>query len=942
MNEQLKIIITASTSAAKKAIKEVREEIEKTSQSAKKNGKSISDSMKAVAKGAAIAVGAIAAITGALVAFGKSTIEAQKNISKLNAAFLASGSSTKQAGETYKNLYRFMGDSGAATEAAQQLALITTNTEDLAEWTKILQGVYATMGSTLPIESLAEAANETINVGKVTSSMADALNWVGISEDAFNEQLAQTASIEEREVLVRSTLNALYSNAANIYERNNHALLAYNQSQAQVDLALARAGRAIMPLMTALNNLAATLLTVLRPAFEVVAGIIAIFVEWIMVAVSWVSAFFSLFSGKGSGATKEVSENIKDTGKNVKNLYGGLGGISSGLNKAASAAKELKKQTMGFDELNVVSSQDAGSSGAGASGGAGGGGVPMPDLSSLTDFELPGLEEFEKSVDSVKEKIKSILILVGLIGGAILGAWLYLEYWPGSMQKFLAALKLSDADMALLHNKIKNFTSTLMIIAGAILLIQGYSDAWVNGIDWGNLAAMLGGVALVVGGIALSFGALYAGAAAIGAGIALVVVGIKDFITNGYSMEAVLTILAGVIAVVVGVCLAFNAALLANPITWVVIAIAALVAAFVILWNECEGFRNFFIALWEGIKKIVDVVVDWVVNAFNVVVAFFKENWQALLLLLVNPFAGAFKLLYDNCDGFRAFIDEWVQKIGKFFQNLWTGIKDTFSNVKEWFSEKFSAAWEAIKFIWDAVIGYFSAIWESIALVFSVVKAVLSGNWQEAWDGIKAIVDVWGSYFSGIWEGIKTVFSSVKTWFSNTFSAAWQAVKDVFAGWGTFFSGLWETIKTTFSKLGSSIGSAIGDAVKSGINGIITMIENTINKAINLINGAIDLINKLPGVSVSKLTRLTMPRLAKGGIVDTATVAMIGEAGKEAVIPLENNTEWMDKLAERLAEKNSAPSKIVLMLDGKELGWANIHSINDITKQTGTLPLVLA
>ena len=221
MNEELKIIIKAVNDSAKKAVKEVRDELDNVKDSAQKNSKSISDSMKTIAKGAAIAAGAIATVTCALVAFGKSTIETQKNISKLNTAFLAAGGTTKQAGETYKNLYRFMGDSDAAIEAAQQLALITNNEKNLAEWTKILQGVYATMGSTLPIESLAEAANETINVGKVTGVMADALNWVGVSEDEFNARLAETASLSEREDLVRSTLNNLYMNAASIYESNN-------------------------------------------------------------------------------------------------------------------------------------------------------------------------------------------------------------------------------------------------------------------------------------------------------------------------------------------------------------------------------------------------------------------------------------------------------------------------------------------------------------------------------------------------------------------------------------------------------------------------------------------------------------------------------------------------------------------------------------------------
>ena len=82
--------------------------------------------------------------------------------------------------------------------------------------------------------------------------------------------------------------------------------------------------------------------------------------------------------------------------------------------------------------------------------------------------------------------------------------------------------------------------------------------------------------------------------------------------------------------------------------------------------------------------------------------------------------------------------------------------------------------------------------------------------------------------------------------------------------------------------------------------------------------------------------------MAKGGIVNSATLALFGEQGREAVVPLENNTEWMDVLANRIAERNSTPSKIVLMVDGKELGYASINSINGITKQTGKLQLALA
>lgn len=117
---------------------------------------------------------------------------------------------------------------------------------------------------------------------------------------------------------------------------------------------------------------------------------------------------------------------------------------------------------------------------------------------------------------------------------------------------------------------------------------------------------------------------------------------------------------------------------------------------------------------------------------------------------------------------------------------------------------------------------------------------------------------------------------------------------------------MWDTIKSTFSNLGSSLSDAIGGAVKSGLNGVLSMIERTINNGISLINGAIGLINALPGVNVGTIGELSLPRLAKGGIVDNATTAIIGEDGREAVIPLEHNTKWIDVMASKLASKLSS------------------------------------
>jgi phage-related minor tail protein len=356
-----------------------------------------------------------------------------------------------------------------------------------------------------------------------------------------------------------------------------------------------------------------------------------------------------------------------------------------------------------------------------------------------------------------------------------------------------------------------------------------------------------------------------------------------------------------------------NAAMSANPISLVVIAIAALVAAFVVLWNKSEAFRNFWIGLWDNVKAVASTAWEAITGFFSAAWDTIKAVWDVVLGYFQTLWAGiqtTFSVVSEVLSGFFSAAWNAIKAIWDFvvgyYQGIWNGIKAVFSVVSSVLTSFFSAAWNGIKAVWNAVVAYYQGIWNGIKAVFSVVSSVLTEFFSAAWNGIKGIWDAVSGYFSGIWESVKSVFSGVESWFQSIFSAAWTAVQGVFSNFGSFFQGLWDTIKSTFSNLGSSLSDAIGGAVRSGLNGVLSMIENTINNGIGLINGAIGLINKLPGVSVGTIGELSLPRLAKGGIVDNATTAIIGEDGREAVIPLERNTKWIDVMASKLASKLSS------------------------------------
>ncbi|VLP65605.1 TMP repeat family [Streptococcus pneumoniae] len=344
---------------------------------------------------------------------------------------------------------------------------------------------------------------------------------------------------------------------------------------------------------------------------------------------------------------------------------------------------------------------------------------------------------------------------------------------------------------------------------------------------------------------------------------------------------------------------AFNAALavLTSPITWIIAAIAALIAIGVLLYQN-----------WDT------------------VVEFAKTAWQGL------------------CD----FISGICRAIGEFFSGLWTKLQEIFEPIGQWFGEKFQQAWDAIVNVFTPIGSWFGQRWADVTSALANIGAWFTDMFQKAWTGLTNIFSKLGSWFGERWNDVTSVLANVSSWFGNMFTSAYNAVKNAFSSIGGFFSGVWSTVQSIFVNAGQKVGSAVGGAFRSAVNAVLGTIENVVNGFIGIINGVLGVVRNLPGLGwVGSVSTVSLPRLARGGIVDSPTIAMIGEAGKEAVVPLEN-TGFIQTLGRVVSSAVvnamagvspqggfSGDGDIVIQIAGHEFGRVAIQEINKEHERAG-------
>lgn len=765
--------------------------IGKLGQAIEDNAESISNAGTKVKTAGTALSGGVVGAASALTGLASSQEEAIQRSGQLEVAFTQAGSTAETAQGVYSSFYRILGEEDTATEAAQNLARLTTNEQELQQWTDIAAGAFATFGDALPITSLTEGAQEAASTGQAVSGLSDALNWSKISaeewssamsghsaaqeafnqavadgetkEDAFNAALAECSTEQERSKLITDTLNGLLGEAGQQYQDTNKDLLAARDAQNEMNQSMQDLGEAALPVKTAVAEIGTSLLNQLAPALEAVTG--------------WY---------------KSLSPEQQELVNNLALGAVAFGGVTTAVGKTMEAA------------------------------------------------------------DGVGEAFKT--------AG---------ELWGGA--------KKVMGDTGFL-GKIKSGFGTIVTKGGELggMLTGALSGGWTS----------------------------------------------------------------------------FTGLIAAHPIALGVAAVAAAVAGLTWFFTQTETGKQ----MWSDFTSWISEKWQAVQDFFAGVPAFWGGIWEQVSTGVS-----------DFCTGVGEKWEQLKQGASDTWENIKTGASEAWSTVTTTISTKIGeaqtflgTAWESIKTgasgAWENVKSTASSAWENVKSTISSKASAAKDAAGNAWEGLKTgASSAWeslksktSSAFSNIAQNIRNDMNAAKT----VGSSAAGALQAAMAGdWSTAKSqaaNAFNAIKSNISdkmnaaqsaavsiadRIGNKLGfPGLGAKVQSVFTSVRNAIVNTIQNAWNTISSVPQMIMnafsniritiprpKLPHFSVSwrdlgpvKLPSVSVSWYAKGGIFGSPSIIGVGEAGQEAVLPIDRLSDLMaDALAQLGAFGQQQPAQVV-------------------------------
>ncbi len=448
----------------------------------------------------------------------------------------------------------------------------------------------------------------------------------------------------------------------------------------------------------------------------------------------------------------------------------------------------------------------------------------LNDILGDLDTSMDGMTSAEKSniISKIfnKTDLSSVNALLANTGGT----------WDELQQKIIesggAAQQMADTQLDNLQGQItilKSALEGLAISFGELLMpaikqivgwVQTFVD-WLNGLDDGTkktivtiglLAAALGPVLIVIGKVISAVG----------------------------TIMTVVPKIAGVINTVKGAFAALNTTMLANPITLIIAAIAALVAAFIYLWNNCDGFRQFWIELWENVKQVA-------VTAWTAIKDFFSQVWEAIKMIFSTVFEVIKTLVTTYFNLYKTIIETIFNVIQTVITTVWEAIKGVFTTV-----------FEVIKTL---VTTYFNIYQTIIQTVLTIIQTVVTTVWNTIKTVITTVMTAIQTIFSTVWNAIKTIISNVVSGIKALITGNFEGVKNAIA---TIMNTIKSTISTIWNIIKSTVSTVLGairGAVTSAFNGIVNAVKGAMGNVLNtVISGFSNVRNHITGLASQAYT----------------------------------------------------------------------------------------